>query len=173
MKYKLIEIKAKYKNHNRLRAILKSKNAKFKGRYHQIDTYFKVNSGKLKLREENKENRLVYYRRENKEGPKQSNVIEFKFNPKLPIKEILTKSLGILVIVDKKREIYYIDNVKFHLDVVKNLGKFFEIEALDHRGNISKEKLIKQCKFFLDLFGIPKSDLISVSYSDLLLETFK
>ena len=170
MKYKIIEIKAKCKDHDRIKNILKSKHAKFKGTCHQIDTYFKINSGKLKLREGNKENHLVYYKRENKEGPKQSNVIEFKFNSKLPIKEILTKSLGVLVIVDKKRDIYYINNVKFHLDIIKNLGKFFEIEALDNRRNISKKKLLKQCNFFLDLFNIPKSDLISVSYSDLLLK---
>ena len=170
MKYKIIEIKAKCKNHDRIRSILKSKHAKFEGIHHQIDTYFKINFGKLKLRERNKENRLVYYKRENKRGPKQSNVTEFKFNHKLPIKEILTKSLGVLVIVDKQREVYYIDNVKFHLDVVKNLGKFFEIEALDHEGKIGKRELLKQCNFFLNLFVIPKNDLISVSYSDLLLK---
>jgi predicted adenylyl cyclase CyaB len=86
------------------------------------------------------------------------------------MKEILTKALGILVVVDKKREIYFIDNIKFHIDVVSDLGTFIEIEAIDNEGTIKKEKLLEQCQFFLDLFKISQEDLVSVSYSDLLLQ---
>lgn len=42
-----------------VREILRSKFADFKGVDHQIDTYFKVNKGRLKLRDI--ENFLVYY----------------------------------------------------------------------------------------------------------------
>jgi adenylate cyclase, class 2 len=170
MVYINIEIKARSNNHNTIREILKSKNADFKGIDHQIDTYFNVNDGRLKLREGKIENHLIYYQRENKEGPKQSDVILFKSDPESSLKEILTKSLGILVVIDKKREIYFIDNVKFHIDVVEELGTFIEIEAIDNDGVIGKDKLLEQCKFFLDLFKIPQEDLISVSYSDLLLQ---
>jgi len=76
-----------------------------------------------------------------------------------------------LVIVDKKREIYFIDNVKFHIDTVKNLGTFVEIEAIDQEGIISEDNLRKQCQKYLDLFTISKNDLISCSYSDMLLES--
>src|SRR3989339_284583 len=116
------------------------------------------------------ENHLIHYQRENKEGPKQSDVTLFKSDPKSSLKEILTKALGILVVVDKKREIYFIDNVKFHIDVVEDLGTFVEIEAIDNDGTIGKDKLLQQCQFFLDLFKISQEDLISVSYSDLLLQ---
>ncbi len=164
-----IEIKAKSDKHKEIREILKSKNAEFKGIDHQVDTYFRVNSGRLKLREGNIENYLIHYDREDTEGPKQSNVILYKSDPKSTLKNILTKALGILAVVDKQREIYFIDNVKFHLDSVKNLGNFVEIEAIDTSGNIGKEKLLEQCNFYLDLFKISKDDLISGSYSDLLL----
>jgi len=170
MVYINIEIKAKSNKQDKIREILKSKNANFKGVDHQIDTYFKVNSGRLKLREGKIENHLIYYDREDKEGPKQSNVILFKSDPKSSLKEILTKALGVLVVVDKQREIYFIDNVKFHIDTVKDLGTFVEIEAIDKDGTIGKDKLLEQCNFFLDLFKIPQEDLISVSYSDLLLQ---
>ncbi|MBT4824343.1 class IV adenylate cyclase [Candidatus Woesearchaeota archaeon] len=163
-----IEIKAKAINHNEIRNILKSKNAEFKGVDHQIDTYFNLNSGRLKLREGKIENNLIYYNREDKEGPKQSNISLFKNIPNSSLKEVLTKALGILIVVDKQREIYFIDNVKFHLDTVKNLGTFVEIEAIDKQGNIGKDKLHEQCLFFLNLFKISQEDLISVSYSDLL-----
>jgi len=165
-----IEIKAKSNNQDEIRKILKSKKADFKGIDHQIDTYFKINFGRLKLREGEIENHLIYYQRENKKGPKQSDIILFKSNPKSSLKKILTKALGILIVVNKKREIYFIDNVKFHIDLVKNLGAFVEIEAIDSNGSIGKNKLMRQCQFFLDLFKIAQKDLISVSYSDLLLQ---
>ena len=165
-----IEIKAKSNNQDAIREILKSKNADFKGIDHQIDTYFKVNMGRLKLREGKIENHLIHYQRENKKGPKQSDVTLFKSDSKSSLKEILTKSLGILVVVDKKREIYFIDNVKFHIDIVEDLGSFIEIEAIDNDGTIGKDKLLEQCQFFLDLFKISQEDLISVSYGDLLLQ---
>ena len=165
-----IEIKAKSNNQDAIREILKSKNAYFKGVDHQIDTYFKVNNGRLKLREGKIENHLIHYQRGNKEGPKQSDVTLFKSDPKSSLKEILTKALEVLIVVDKKREIYFIDNVKFHIDIVEDLGTFVEIEAIDNDGAIGKDKLLEQCQFFLDLFKIFQDDLISVSYSDLLLQ---
>lgn len=165
-----VEIKAKCSDHNKVRDILKSKFADFKGIDHQIDTYFKVNSGRLKLREGNIENHLIYYDRENKEGPKESNVILFKNSPDSTLKDILMAANGSLVVVDKKREIYFIDNIKFHIDIVKDLGSFVEIEAIDKDGSIGKEKLYTQCKEYMKLFSILDSDLISVSYSDLLLQ---
>ena len=168
-----IEIKAECSNQDNIRKILKSKNARFIGTDHQIDIYFKVNSGRLKLREGNIENHLIHYDREDKSGPKQSNIILFKSDPKSPLKELLIKALEILIIVDKKREIYFIDNVKFHLDYIKDLGTFIEIEAIDKEGNIGKEKLLEQCDYFMNLFNINKEDLISVSYSDLLMEKIK
>ena len=164
-----IEIKARSNSQEFIRETLKSHKAHFKGIDHQIDTYFKVNLGKLKLREGDIENSLVYYERENEEGPKQSNVTFYKSADKSSLKEILTKSLEILTVVDKSREIYFIDNVKFHIDPVKDLGTFVEIEAIDADGSIGKAKLYEQCQHYLDLFKISKKDLISDSYSDLIL----
>lgn len=165
-----IEIKTKCNNQNIIREILKSKQADFKGVDHQIDTYFKINKGRLKLREGNIENNLIFYERENKEGPKQSNVILLKTNKDPTLKEILLKLFEVLVIVDKNREIYFIDNIKFHVDKVSNLGHFVEIEAIDNDGSIGKEKLLEQCEYYMQLFNIQEKDLISKSYSDMLLE---
>lgn len=169
MSHIIIEIKAKSENQDYIRKILLSRNAEFKGTDHQIDTYFKVNNGRLKLREGKIENNLIYYQRENQGGPKQSDVTLFKSDPQSSLKEILIKSLGILVVVDKTREIYFLGNVKFHIDFVKDLGNFVEIEAIDSEGKIGRDKLLEQCNFFLELFKISPEDLISCSYSDLLL----
>ena len=163
-----IEIKAKCSNPNHIRNVLRSRGAEFKGTDHQIDTYFKVNSGRLKLREGKIENFLIHYNRENQKGPKQSNIILFKTQPGSNLKEILTKAMGVLVIVEKEREIYFINNVKFHIDKVKNLGNFIEIESIDYQGSFGKEKLLDQCKEYIKLFEINEKDLIKDSYGDLL-----
>ncbi len=164
-----IEIKAKCLNQDKIRDILKSKNADFKGLDHQIDTYFKVAQGRLKLREGNIENCLIYYDRNDQAGPKQSDVILYRSNPESSLKEILLKSVGTLVVVDKQREIHFIDNVKFHLDNVEGLGTYVEIEAIDEQGTIGREKLLEQCQHYMQLFEIQEKDLIHCSYSDLLL----
>lgn len=169
MKHDIIEIKARCSDSARIRKILNSNKAIFKGKDHQVDTYFKVNSSRLKLREGDIENNLIYYERENNTGPKHSQVLLFNHEPGSLLKGILEKSLGVLAVVDKKREIYFIDNVKFHIDDVKGLGSFVEIEAISENGWIKKEKLMEQCNFFLKLFKIQKKDLINCSYSDLLL----
>lgn len=165
-----IEIKAKCNNQEEIRNILKSLNADFKGIDYQTDTYFNVINGRLKLREGNIENHLIYYQRENISGLKQSDVILFKTEPNSSLKEILKQSLGILVEVKKQREIYFIDNVKFHIDYVESLGHFVEIEAIDLDGSIGKEKLNKQCQYYVDLLKLSESNFISFSYSDLLLK---
>jgi adenylate cyclase, class 2 len=164
-----IEIKARTSAPDRIREILKSNNADFIGVDHQVDTYFKVHSGRLKLREGNIENHLIYYERENTRGPKKSSILLYKNSRDSNLKELLTKSLGVFAVVDKRREIYFIDNVKFHLDNVAGLGTFVEIEAIDKDGSIGSEKLLAQCNYYLTLLNILKDDLIEKSYSDLIL----
>lgn len=166
-----VEIKAQCNNLSTIRAILQSKKPIEKGTDHQIDTYFKVAHGRLKLREGSIENNLIHYVREDIEGPKKSNITLFKSQPGSSIKKILTDSLGILTIVDKHREIYFIENVKFHIDTVKDLGTFIEIEAIDKDNTIGEAKLLRQCQYYLDLFNIPEDQLVSCSYSDLILES--
>lgn len=164
---KIVEIKARCQNPDKIRQILKSKGAEYKGLDHQIDTYFKVNSGRLKLREGNIENHLIFYQRDNHPGPKESNVHLFETEPDSILKSILTEALGVHVVVEKRREIYFIENVKFHIDRVMDLGSFVEIEAIGDQEAANKAKLRRQCKYYLDLFKIEEKQLIKDSYSDL------
>ena len=118
----IIEIKARCDQPEKIKTILTSKDALFKGVDHQIDTYFQVPNGRLKLREGNIENHLIQYHRPNQAGPKKSSVTLYKTTPNASLKTVLTNALGIKVVVDKKRAIYYIENIKFHVDVVEQLG---------------------------------------------------
>jgi adenylate cyclase class 2 len=169
----IIEIKAHCPNPQTIRDILRSRNAAFRGTDRQTDTYFRVNRGRLKLREGQIENCLVYYEREDQAGPKQSEVILLPSTPGSALKEILIRSLGVLVVVEKQREIYFIDNVKFHIDTVKDLGSFVEIEAIDADSSLGRDKLLAQCQEFLELFKIAPVDLVADSYSDLLLSVLR
>lgn len=72
--------------------------------------------------------------------------------------------------MDKHREIYFIDNIKFHIDTIKGLGDFVEIEVIDITGTKDKKQLYEQCDKYMKLFNIKDDDLVSVSYSDMLLD---
>ena len=145
----------------------------FIGEDHQTDTYFNVLKGRLKLREGNIENSLIYYERENTSAAKQSNILLYRHDADNALKEILIKLHGIKVVVTKKRRIYFIDNVKFHFDDVAGLGSFVEVEAIDEKGNIGIDKLKQQCDKYAHLFNINSSQLIQFSYSDLILQSQK
>ena len=164
-----VEIKARSNNADFARQWLISNGADFKGTDHQTDTYFKVQEGRLKLRQGNIENSLIHYKRNNQTGPKDSQVTMAQVPNGKELKAVLEKALGLLVSVAKEREIYFIDNVKFHVDTVPGLGNFLEIEAIDSDGSIGKEKLLEQCEYYMKQLTIHKEDLVSSSYSDLLL----
>jgi adenylate cyclase class 2 len=168
-----IEIKAKCHHPEFIRQYLQKNNAEFKGTDHQTDTYFNVSKGRLKLREGNIENNLIYYERNDQPGAKESNFKLVNVPDAKGLKEVLANSLGIKIVIEKRREIYFIRNVKFHIDEVTGLGDFAEIEASNLYADISKKELQRQCEFYLQEFEIEQGDLISVSYSDMLIASQK
>lgn len=163
-----VEIKARTQRPAAIRRVLNDHNARFVGIDRQTDTYFQVPSGRLKLRQGMIEKALIYYQRTDQAGPKASNVHLYPVQKGDELKDLLAASLGVLVVVDKQRAIYFIDNVKFHVDSVEGLGAFVEIEAIDLNGDIGEERLRQQCQHYMQLLQIEPSDLIKVSYSDLL-----
>lgn len=162
------EFKAKTNDLAGLEKKLLALNPRFVGIDFQKDTYFNVPIGRLKLREGNVENALIFYQRKDSKDAKISDVILYPHEPKNELKEMLKKIHGIKVIVEKERRIYFIDNVKFHFDTIRGLGDFVEVEAIDLENNKDVEALKKQCDFYQNYFNIPHEDLISLSYSDML-----
>lgn len=168
MTHQIIEIKARAANLDGPRAVLRERGARFVGLDHQVDTYFRVTTGRLKLREGEVENALIHYLREDVSGPKRSQVSLFANAAGSTLKGILQDALGVDVVVDKQREIYFLDNVKVHLDAVAGLGTFVEIEVIDGDGSRSLAALRVQCEELMHAFGIRDDDLLALSYSDLL-----
>jgi len=134
----------------------------------QVDTYFNVNNGRLKLREGNIENALIWYERKNEAEAKVSRILLYQHAPDPVLKSILIKTLGIKVVVEKKRKIYFIGHVKFHFDEVPGLGTFVEVEAIDRTGDIGIGRLKQDCGKYASLFDIKATDYIADSYSDMI-----
>ena len=170
MPYLNVEIKAICNDPSFVRSYLETHGAIYKGIDEQIDTYFDVKEGRLKLREGNIENNLIFYNRTNQAGPKSSHFNLVKIEDAKGLKDVLERSCGIKMIVRKRREIYYIDNVKFHIDDVPGLGSFIEIEAGNILANRTEAELLDQCNFYLKEFGTKEEDLIAESYSDMLMK---
>jgi predicted adenylyl cyclase CyaB len=166
-----IEIKARTEKANQIRQYLLNRGAEFRGTDLQTDTYFQVPNGRLKLREGNIENNLIWYQRNNQAGPKQSDFLLTPVTDAVALKQTLTNALGIKVTVVKKREIYFIGNVKFHLDQLDTLGSFVEVEASNKTEDLPVEKLQEQCEYYRKAFEIKDEDLLQYSYSDMLLNS--
>lgn len=163
------EFKARCTDINRMENILLKRNPLFIGVDHQTDTYFNVQTGRLKLREGTIENALIHYERTDVAGAKQSNVLLYQHAPHPALKQILIAALSVKVIVAKKRKIYFIDNIKFHFDQVEGLGTFIEVEAIDKEATMSLPTLQQQCAEYISLFEVSSNDFVAESYSDLLL----
>ncbi|RYY86309.1 MAG: CYTH domain-containing protein [Chitinophagaceae bacterium] len=163
------EFKAKTGRLDELEAMLQNKSPRYVGEDAQTDTYFHVPNGRLKLREGNIENSLIHYTRHNVAGAKQSDVILYTHEPDATLKAALSTALGVKVVVDKRRRIYFVDNVKLHFDRVASLGTFVEVEAIDLDGSIGIERLKEQCREWAEFFGVEESDYMSESYSDMMM----
>jgi predicted adenylyl cyclase CyaB len=168
LKIKNVELKAKTNVPKLAREILENLNAKYIGCDNQVDTYFNTSNGRIKLREGNIENSLIHYKRENSKEAKVSDIAYSKVENSENIKHVLSSCYGILIEVVKKRHIYFIDHVKFHIDYLDNLGTFIEIEVIDEKGEYSINEMNKLCVKYQYILGIKEPDLLTHSYSDML-----
>jgi adenylate cyclase class 2 len=176
MKILNYEFKARLRNVRYVRSTLRSLHARFVGTDRQVDTYFRCPHGRLKLREGNIENALIYYERPDAAEARASRVQMANVQAKSDIKAVLSSTLGVLTVVEKRREIYFVDNVKIHLDRIRDLGDFIEVEAIrELKGRVSGSAITnrmirQQARKFQKLFRIADSDIIAASYSDMLLQ---
>ena len=163
----IIEIKARVASHDRAKKVLEEAGARYVGLDQQVDTYFAVPSGRLKLRKGEIESALIAYNREEETRLKESSVVLYKSSSPVELEAALSSTIGVRATVEKIRAIYFIDNVKFHLDDVFGLGSFVEIEAISEGGTPDAAVLTDQVNHFMEAFGIADSDLVRESYVDL------
>lgn len=165
----LVEVKARCADTERMRRKVLGIGSKYVGTFHQIDTYFNSPRGYLKLREtEGAPSLLIYYDREALAGPKESNVLITEVSDPSGLKGILKSSLGIRVTVEKSRQIFHLKGTEIHLDSVKGLGSFVELERLTKKEPGALKRSRRRVRLLMKRLGITKQDLLRGSYSDLL-----
>lgn len=164
---KNVEIKAKIHDFKKTQAKVEKLSSKPINIEKQTDTFFITSNGRLKLRETTNKTALIYYDRTDSIEPSESDIaISFTDNSET-LKSVLSKSLGVRGIVEKERSLYKYNQTRIHLDVVKGLGKFIELEVVLKEGQtIDDGTLI--AKEIMSILHINKSDLISVAYIDML-----
>jgi adenylate cyclase class 2 len=164
--YADVTIKARCSDVAKIEMILKEHHAAYIGEDFQTDTYYEEPLGKLKLREGNIENLLTHYLRHEESDKKKTTVFFYITNPDANIKKEVLRNRREIGRIIKKRKIYFIDNVKFHIDQFANGESFVEIEAIDRDGLIGAEKIGNQCSFYQHVLNIHKDDILKDSYID-------
>lgn len=162
-----VEVKHELREPDLCRSIISRLGARLAATLRQRDTYFRVPDGRLKRREvEGEGTEWVHYHRANRVQPRISN---FTIYTEQEARTRFGQSpLPVWVIVEKTREVWLMDEVRLHIDLVERLGNFFEIEALvtprQHVGLCRREvdRIVKE------LGPIVLGEIVPVGYSDML-----
>lgn len=161
-----IEFKAELRNLDAARQQCVILGARHIADLKQKDTYFKLTTGRLKKREcEGRPNEWIVYDRRDVVYPRLSSFTI------LTEKQAKTRwgsmSLKPWITVAKQRELWMLNYVRIHLDVVNRLGTFIEFEA-----KVSKRHDQRQCRMAVDhlreAFAPVLGEPISASYCDLM-----
>lgn len=161
-----IEFKCELRDPAAARAQCRVLGASLVAQVRQTDTYFRVADGRLKRREVPGEPiEWIFYERPDRITPKMSHFLIYS-------EEQARARWGYISLrewlkVRKQREIWYLDNVRIHLDHVEDLGHYLEFEALvtrRHHINRCHEQIAHLRRAFQPVLG----EVIAQSYSDLL-----
>jgi len=162
-----LELKAISSCHQACVVALKQMPADFKASIYQIDTYFHCATGRLKLRQMVDRAELIGYNRPNSQTSRYSQYQILPISNPDSLKQILTQTLGVKVVVEKQRALWLFGATRIHLDRVENLGQFIELETVIQSQSMEEaEREHQRVKRCLKIEG---RDLIGQSYSDLLL----
>lgn len=166
----IVELKAEVDGLTVIRDRLVDYGAEKIGVFHQIDTYYGVPKGRLKLREvEGKTDaELIYYERENAVEPKKSSVFILSIAKPKSFKRILKRIMTVKAVVDKTREIYFYKGVQIHLDKVEGLGSFIEFERKTSQDPKRQKKDLQKLEKLRKILDISRKSLQRLSYSDLI-----
>ena len=136
----------------------------------QDDTFFRCESGRLKLRAFSKEEgELIFYRRANKQGPKESFYLRSPTSTPETLRDSLSLAYGQAGRVQKHRTLFLVGRTRVHLDNVEGLGHFLELEVVLDEGE-SGEVGVREAHELMTKLGIEPSQLIEGAYVDLLVQ---
>lgn len=163
-----LEIKVKLTSFNKIKDILKQIGAVETALLEQKDVYYKHKPALLKLRCENNRTQLIQYKREESKTDRFSDYSYIELSR--DAEKFLAKVLEVEAVVEKSRELYLYKNTRIHLDKVKGLGNFLELETLVLNGKADARKRFNELVTLLELDT--KSQFLC-SYKDLLMKKKK
>jgi predicted adenylyl cyclase CyaB len=134
----------------------------------QDDTFFVCERGRLKLRALSPtEGQLIFYRRANQAGPKESRFVISPTASPDSLRDALTLAYGSAGRVRKHRTLYLVGRTRVHLDRVESLGHFLELEVVLAEGE-SPDAGVKEARALMTALGLANDQLIDGAYVDLL-----
>ena len=144
------------------------RNVPYAGCLKQKDTYYLVGVSRLKVREETNQTHVIYYKRANTEQSKDSRyfIVSVPKSVTGVVKTVFKSVFGSKKVVEKQRDLYVHENTRIHLDSVKNLGEFLELETVvgDER---KYADYTKEHEDVINMLGLNLYPKIAMSYSDL------
>jgi len=134
----------------------------------QDDTFFRCDSGRLKLRAfSDGTGELIYYRRSNQLGPKESF---YRLSPTAApdsLRESLSSAYGQVGRVRKHRVLFLVGRTRVHIDKVEHLGSFLELEVVLADDETS-DAGIREARELMGNFDVKPDQLIEDAYVDLI-----
>lgn len=159
-----LELKIKLSTHSKIILNLNRIKADYKGVLKQKDTYYKVKNGLLKLRSVNGRYEMIKYLRDENGKKRWSDYEVLEVEGKNPEKYFST-FLNVDLVVEKKRLLYLFNGTRIHLDTVKGLGLFLELETVVDKGLKDAEIRFRE---IVGLLNLDISKQIKSSYKNLL-----
>jgi predicted adenylyl cyclase CyaB len=136
--------------------------------FSQDDTFFRCESGRLKLRVfATGDGELIFYRRADQHGPKESFYLRSNTSAPETMREALSLAYGQVGRVRKHRTLFLVGRTRIHLDRVEGLGDFLELEVVLADGEDASKGVAEAHELMLQL-GVNRSDLIDSAYVDLM-----
>lgn len=134
----------------------------------QDDTFFRCDSGRLKLRAFSAtDGELIFYRRADQQGPKESFYVRSPTAHVASLRESLTLAYGQDGRVQKQRTLFLVGRTRVHLDRVDGLGDFLELEVV-LRDDEASDIGVAEAHALMAQLGVDASQLVERAYVDLL-----
>jgi predicted adenylyl cyclase CyaB len=166
-----IEIKARAHAFDELRERAAALSTDAPSIFRQLDCFYDVPRGRLKLRqfEDGTPAELIFYQRDDRDGPKASYYTRSPVSNPEAMHALLASALTTRGIVSKERHLYMAGRTRIHLDRVDGLGDFVELEVV-LAPDEDEETGTAEAHALLDRLGVQHADLVPVAYVDLLNE---
>jgi predicted adenylyl cyclase CyaB len=161
-----LEVKARCGDLETVRERAERLGARSAGTLRQHDTFFAAPHARLKLRVADQgAAELIAYRRADAPSARESEYFVYSTADAPRLLAVLTRALGRAGVVEKRRRLYLYGHTRIHLDEVRGVGDFVELETVlagQDEGDARAE-----LETVVAALGLAPDDLVAGAYVDL------